>query len=152
MKEQEIAELLKNGATPADLVHQGYARGTVYKVNKQLSGEGGTPSNGAMVETKVGDSLDDDPEIRELKIALRKAQLEKELEEITGRIGSKNQMHALEERLNGLEDEVHGSLLAGIPEEFECWRCESQGTVAITVHCTACNTAGELRSDPGDRG
>ena len=35
MKEQEIAGLLRDGATPTHLVHQGYARGTVYKVHKR---------------------------------------------------------------------------------------------------------------------
>ena len=56
MKEEEVARLLMGGATPVDLVCRRYARGTVYKVNKQLSGEGAPPSNRTDVETEAGES------------------------------------------------------------------------------------------------
>ena len=150
MKEQEIAGLLRDGATPTHLVHQGYARGTVYKVHKRLRGEGGSPMGGGEVEAQVGDSLDNDPEILELKKALRKAQLQRELSAIKSDPGSEDRLGSIESRLQNLEVEVNGSLLAGVPEEFECWDCGSHRTVAVTVHCTVCESTVELGTYPGD--
>jgi len=40
MEEEEIAQLLSKGAQPAELVHQGYCRGPVYKVKRRLDREG----------------------------------------------------------------------------------------------------------------
>lgn len=106
MKEQEIAQLLRNGVKPSDVVHQGYARGTVYKVHKQLREEGGTPRGGGEAEAQAGDSLDNDPEILELKKALRKAQLEKELAEIKSQTKSEVHLSDLETRVSTLEENV----------------------------------------------
>ena len=41
-KECEIAKLLLEGIPPVEIIHKGYARGTVYKVNRRVK-EGGTP-------------------------------------------------------------------------------------------------------------
>ena len=150
MKEEEIAQLLRDGAKPTDLVHRGYSRGTTYKIAKRLKREESTPIGGGEVEVQVGDSLDKDPEILELKKALRMAQLEQELSAIKGPLGAEDRLGSIETRLQNLEVEVNGSLLAGVPEEFECWGCGSHRTVAVTVHCTVCESTVELGTYPGD--
>ena len=84
MKEEEIARLLSNGRTPAELIRQGHSRGTVYKVAKRMAG-GGT-SQDASQTGSVGVGLDpeieSDPEILEFKKNLRKAQLERAIAEV----------------------------------------------------------------------
>ena len=106
MKEEEIAQLLRDGAKPTDLVHQGFSRGTVYKVHKQLRGEGGTRIGTKESEHPAEDSLENDPEILELKKELRKAQLEKELAEIKSQAKSEVHLNDLETRVSSLEDDV----------------------------------------------
>ena len=100
------AQLLRDGAKPIDLVHQGFSRGTVYKVHKQLREEGGTPMGGGEVEAQAGDSLDKDPEILDLIKAVRKAHLKKELAEIKSQARSEVHLIDLETRVSTLEENV----------------------------------------------
>ncbi len=68
MKEEEITELLRDGAKPAELVRQGFARGTRHKVEERLAQQGTTPSvvMGSAPETSgslTDPVLESDPEV-----------------------------------------------------------------------------------------
>ena len=82
-KEEEIARLLIDGTMPVEVIGRGYARGTVYKV----SGEGivlTAPDNGSSTATfnTPDPTLESDPQIVELRKAVRLAELEKQLARI----------------------------------------------------------------------
>ena len=87
----------------------------------------------------------------ELKKALRKAELERQIEEIRGPSSTESRLLALEEKAetleaaladviddhHGLEQRVDGSPLSGLRERFEC-SCGAEGIVAARVVCTSC--------------
>lgn len=108
MKEEEIARLLSNGRTPAELIRQGHSRGTVYKVAKRLA-EGGT-RQGAGQSGSLGVGLDpeieSDPEILEFKKQLRKAQLERAIAEVRAPLDLKARLSKLEKAVNELTEVV----------------------------------------------
>ena len=86
-KEGEIAQLLREGTLPVELVRRGYARGTVYKVSGRLKKEGSilqTQTNQSAKDllSKPDPTLQADPEIIELKKAVLKAELQKKLAQI----------------------------------------------------------------------
>ncbi len=162
-KTQEIIEKMKAGASPADLIGQGYKRGLVYKVNKTLrstSSERGelTPSNpcgdSSIASTSTVDStIEGDPEILELKKELRKAELRRQLAEINAPIELEARINALEnkakevgDQFNHLFDEwidlralVDNTPLAGLRQIFKC-SCGAVGALAVAIQCTACGT------------
>ena len=148
-KEEEIARLLAEGITPVDLIKRGFRRATVYKVNRRVQ-TGGTPQEDASVPA-TDRAVEDDPQILELKKALRKAELERQIEEIRGPSSAESRLLALEENAetsaaalaeviddhDGLEQRVDGSPLSGLRERFEC-SCGVGGMVAAKVVCTSC--------------
>ncbi len=81
-KEDQIAGLLSQGTAPAELVHQGYARSTVYKMAKRLA----EMDTSQLSEDKEGPDVDleveNDPAIIQLKKDLRKAHLERQIAEV----------------------------------------------------------------------
>ena len=85
VKEEEIAGLLSQGIAPAELVRKGYARGIVYKVRGRLEQPGTAQEKGdttVVTDSGLDPALEADPEIMELKKALRKVELERQIEEI----------------------------------------------------------------------
>ncbi len=150
-KQEQIAKLLEQGASAGELIKQGYARGTVYKVANRLK-QKNEPDNG---DRKSMDDLDleieKDPEIVEIKKALRKAVLDRQLGELQGIPSSDQRLAQLENRLNQLqrlvrgvldtheylEARVAGSPLTGLRQEYECG-CGAIGNVASIVICTSC--------------
>ena len=149
-KEQEIAQLIGEGALPAEVVRQGYSRGTVYKVAHRLNGEGSNHSQD--VETShlqqtdgLEAEVESDPEVFELRKSLRKTQLEKQIEEIKGPNELESRLMAIEQKVEGLiqlyeelQEEVSTMLLSGIREKFTC-TCGSAGLVAVNIKCTSCS-------------
>ncbi len=108
-KEEEIGRLLSQGASPAQLIRQGYGRSTVYKVSRRLSKEATTPLSPASAATSAIDSaldptLEADPEIVELKKTLRKAQLQRQMAEVKAPIDLQAQLKGLEEEMKALSD------------------------------------------------
>ena len=86
-KEEEIAQLLREGTPPVELIRGGYARATVYKVFRRLKKEGivvPAPVNRSSTTpvSKPDPSLEDDPDVFDLRKAVRKAELEKQLGQI----------------------------------------------------------------------
>ena len=156
-KEQEIAKLLSQGTPPVELIQRGFARATVYKVNRRLAQERTpTPGDSASSVPGAADSVTDmtleaDPEILELKKALRMAQLERQLAEIKAPIDLEARLVRLEEHVaalleavDNLIEDVKGSPLMSIRQRFKC-SCGNGGLVAVRVHCTACGS--ETRCD-----
>ena len=150
-KEEEIAGLLMNGSKPAELVHQGHARGTVYKVARRLR-EGSTPpQTGATDRTGDDQDVERDPEIVDLRKALRKAELERQIaglnepSKLEERLEAlENEVKLLDDALSGtteaylsLESELDGSPLLGLRKNFKC-SCGAKGMVATKVECTSC--------------
>ena len=149
-KEEEIARLLSEGIQTAELVRRGYARGTVYKVAGRLK-EGGTPPQ-EQTDDNVDAGVEDDPGIVDLKKELRKAELERQIEEIKGSSSTEIRLKSLEAKLEamevaleevaiglqGLDDRLDVTPLLGIRERFVC-SCGSQGMVAVKVICTSCD-------------
>ena len=89
-KEEEIAKLLTEGKTPQELVSLGYSRGWVYRVNARLKPEGSTPKEGeGILDVGIDSTVESDPEVLELKKALRKAQLERQIAEVSGPVERK---------------------------------------------------------------
>ena len=159
MKEEEIARLLSEGTPPAELVHQGYSRGTVYKVKRRLAEGGTTPPGPSLPGPESTDpasdpALEADSEIMELKKSLRKAQLERQLAEIRAPIDLEARLTSIEEELTVigdaltyLDDQLGGSPLSGLREKFEC-ACGAKGLVAVRVYCTECNREGSYGWSP----
>ncbi len=150
-KEQAIASLLSEGKKPVDVIRQGYSRGTVYKVAKQVQVES-TPLS------DVDHAVEADPEIVDLKKQLRKAQLKHQIANLSMPSNLEARLKAIEERLGilwektregdvvvGLEDAMtkvqevlKNTPLKGLCSKFQCKGCSSQGLLAIPVRCTAC--------------
>lgn len=113
-KEEEIASLLSQGIQPAELVRRGYPKSTVYKVARRIAKEA-IPISGDPASPVPGaaDSVDDpaleaDPDILELKKAVRKAQLEWQLAEIRAPIDLEARLARVEEAVNNLIADVWG--------------------------------------------
>lgn len=160
-KTQEIIEKIKAGASPADLIGQGYKRGLVYKVNKTLPPTSSvrgelTPSNPCRISATaatdtVDSTIESDPEILELKKELRKAELRRQLAEINAPINMESRIAALEDKaveMNELLDFlfnedmdikslIHGTPLSGLLKPFKC-ACGAKGKFAIMTKCTEC--------------
>lgn len=143
-KEDQIAGLLSQGTAPAELVHQGYARSTVYKMAKRLA----ETDTSQLSENKGGPDVDleveNDPAIIQLKKDLRKAHLERQIAEIRAPIDLEARLIRIEEELDEgsdalsiLREKVDGSPLAGIRQRFKC-SCGTEGLVAAGVRCTNC--------------
>ena len=89
-------------------------------------------------------ALEADPDVKELKKAVRMGELKRQLEEISGLPGTAERLEKLEKRVRDLHHTVSeleltlgDSPLAGIRGEFECG-CSAEGLVAVQVRCTAC--------------
>lgn len=156
-KEAKIAQLLAQAKIPGDLVGQGYARGTVYKVARRL--RGGTPPGRtgtapqARDMAEVDPSVEADEEIRELKKRLRKAQLEQQIAELRAPLELETRMKALEDKvgtfdewaeagdteLAAVQHKLGGTPMAGLRDRFKC-SCGANGLVVVQVACTACGT------------
>ena len=153
-KENEIAGLLSQGIAPADLVRQGYARGTVYKVRRRLEQPGTAQENGgttAVADSDMDPALEADPEIMDLKKAIRRAELEQQLADIQAPVRFEQRLAtgektvasittAVEGLIQEMEDvrqRVEGSPLSGLREKFRC-SCGQTGLVAANVVCTSC--------------
>ena len=146
--EEEIGRLLAEGNKPAELIQRGFKRGTVYKVNRRLQ-TGGTPSESG--DKGLDPSIESDPEVMDLRKALRKAELERQLEEFKGPSSTESRLLALEEQWEEMEatlDEtmaayrhvvvrVDGSPLNGLRQNFEC-SCGAKGHVSARIVCTSC--------------
>ena len=108
MKEKEIARLLSGGRTPAELVREGHARGTVYKVARRMADEGnrqGTGQSGP-IGTEFDPAVESDPEILEFKKQLRKAQLGKAIAEVKAPIDLEGRVRTLEKTVGELTELV----------------------------------------------
>ena len=102
------------------------------------------PTSGS-ADPAVDPTLEADPEIIDLKKSLRKAQLQRQLEEFSGPAGLENrlldaetQLEILTEELWDLQGRMDGSLLVGIHGGYEC-TCGAKGLVSVKVRCTACD-------------
>ena len=102
MKEKQIAKLLREGKKPADLVHQGFSRGAVYKTNRRLQHGSATPSDPS---TTPGFKVENDPEAIQLKKAVRMAELQRQLGEIEQPVELVDRIAKLEEEVRWLRDE-----------------------------------------------
>lgn len=131
-KEEEIAQLLAEGKLPVEIVREGYARGTVYKVSGRLrKGGATTPSESTPTLTglrpDLDPSLESDPEIVELRKAVRKADLETQLGQIklkpdlSKRLTNLEQLlEELYETVGVLEGNVQNIPISGLRDRFEC--------------------------------
>lgn len=149
-KEEEIERLLGEGSTPVELIRSGFKRGTVYKINgrmrtwaraRQTDGLDGVSDRG----------VEDDPEVVELKTALRKAELQKQIEEISGPSSGERRLVGLEEAVEtlqyaiaeahsdreSLDRRLRNTPLFNLREPFRC-ECGSQGFLEVEVTCTRC--------------
>ena len=150
-KEVEIARLLSEGTPPAELIRQGHARGTVYKVSRRRRAEHAALEPDGQAPGASDPAVEDDPEVVALKKALRMAQLERQLSEVKGPTDLDIRLSALDEGVDELYEwlnktsgahvklkaRVDGSPLAGIRKRFHC-SCGAAGLVAATVVCTSC--------------
>ena len=143
-KEEQIARLLSQGTPPAELVHQGPAKSTVYKVARRLVERDGSHVSADKESPDVDLEVENDPDIIQLKKDLRKAHLERQIAEIRAPIDLEARLTRIEEgldegsdALSNLRKRVDGSPLAGIRHLFEC-SCGTKGLVAVRVCCTAC--------------
>lgn len=139
-KEEEIGRLLSDGAAPADLVRQGYARGTVYKVAGRLRTEATPQNSDETAQRDFDPGVENDPEIVELKKAVRRAELELQIEEIKGSSSIEVRLLALERSIQDVGtfmEEGDDSPLSGLREGFQC-SCGAEGLVAVRVICTCC--------------
>lgn len=97
-KEEMIVQRLREGASPTQLIGDGYAKSTIYKIAGRLSKDSGkTPP---MTPTTMAESLfDTDPEVQALRKQIVMAKLQKELDQL--------ERHPdLETRLRNLEGTV----------------------------------------------
>ena len=153
-KENEIAGLLSQGIAPAELVRKGYARGTVYKVRRRLEQPGTAQENGetpAVADPELDPALEADPEIMELKKAIRKTELEQQLADLQAPTRFEPRLSTVEktvssvtttvkgmlEDVEDLRQQVEGSPVSGLREKFRC-SCGQTGFVAVHVRCTSC--------------
>ncbi len=111
-KEEEIANLLAKGIPPVEVIRQGYARGTTYKVQRRLAQEATpTPGDSASPLTEAGGSVNDpgldaDPEILEKKKAVRMAQLDQQLAEIKQPLDFEPRLARMEKQVEALNQAV----------------------------------------------
>ena len=148
-KQEEIAKLLSDGVPPAELVRQGYTRGTVYKISGLLCKGRTTPLSETRPEPTdvfpdLDPSLEADPEIVELRKAVRRAELEKQLGQIKERpefltrlINSEQHLEELFETVLLLQTEIDATPISGLQNRFQCG-CGAQGLVAAKICCTEC--------------
>ena len=161
-KEEEIAKLLSQGTPPVELIQGGFARGTVYKVNRKLTKEATpTPRDLASPIMEEAGSVADpgleaDPEILEKKKAVRMAELDQQLAEIKQPLDFeprlariKRDVDALNKCVNHLIEDVEGSLFMRLHQSFEC-TCGAQGLLAAQVHCTVCGLERSYGWFPGE--
>ena len=106
--ENEIEQLLSEGAKPSELVKQGYSRGTVYKIHKRRS-QSATPTprhptNGTLASPgqPFDPEVESDPEILQLKKTIRIAELETRLATISGTPGTVDSLEMLEKGIENL--------------------------------------------------
>ena len=149
MKEEEIAQALSQGIPAADLVRQGYPKSWTYAVARRLREGGSTPlpqpdTNNAPLPAGSDTTLEADPEIIELKKAIRKAELEKQLAEVSGPPEGLERLAALEKQaaelasaVKDVEADVESCPLNGLGYSFEC-SCGAVAEVSAVVRCTAC--------------
>ena len=150
-KEEQIGRLLREGRTPAELVHEGWVRSSVYKVAKRLRTWGTPQEPGATQAEIADDAVEGDPDVLDLRKALRKAELELQIAEIKGTPMLEARVSELEEVMrevgedlenamsagHRLEGRMNGLLFSGLRENFSC-ACGTKGFVAAGVVCTAC--------------
>ena len=103
MKEKEIASLLSEGNQAAELVRQGYARGTVYKVAQRLGHASTTPFVGTGGDASDW-NVENDPDVIQLRKAIRMAELQRQLEEIEPSVELVDRITKLEEEVSWLRD------------------------------------------------
>ncbi|MFC2014998.1 hypothetical protein ACFLUP_03300 [Chloroflexota bacterium] len=107
-KTQEILEKLESGLKPAQIITEGYKSWKVYKINhdRNIAKNSKGRENQSEPTNKTGDDknldIENDPEILELKKALRKAELEKQISEIIASNDLVVKIEAIEEALKGL--------------------------------------------------
>ena len=156
-KTQEITKLLKAGHTPTQCIARGYKRGLVYRANRTLHDN--PPDNGGhskhltrATSDEADTDIESNPEIMELQISLRKAELERKIAEIKIPKDIESRIIALEENAVDIEEHVfsvHFALddlkkalkatpLFNLRSRFKC-ECGSHGTLAVKVHCTVCD-------------
>ena len=159
----QIRTLLSQGKSSSQVIAMGYKSGTVYKTQRQLAEEGTVyrpPSENPQPRiherpesSKIGvprliETLDPeveaDPDIVQLKIQLRKAQLERQLDEASAPTELESDLAALENRMEeiftefrGLEPYVYSCPLVGLRDEHQC-SCGAEDQVAAKVVCVAC--------------
>ena len=160
-KTQEIIEKMKAGASPVDLIGQGYKRGLVYKVKKTLRSPSSVrgdlaPSSQcrAAAATPIGtvdSNIESDPEILELKKQLRKAELQRQLVEINAPIEIESRGTALEQKIAELENTIdwlfegvidlqtiiNNPPLSELYRKYQC-SCGANEVLATKVQCKAC--------------
>ncbi len=165
---QQIRSLLSQGKSSGEVIGLGFKSSTVYKTQRKMAAGGtayGPPRENPQAQnheslepSKVGfplniETLDHDveanPDIVQLKIDVRKAQLERQLDELRGATGLESRVATLENRMEeiftefrGLEPYVYASPLADLRDEFKC-SCGAEEQVAAMVVCTACGTEAE---------
>ncbi len=165
---EQVRTLLAQGKTSTEVIAMGYRAGTVYKSQRQLA-EGGMAYGPHREKPQVRDpkpsepskvgvphhlqtldpEVEADPEIRKLKVRLRKAQLEREIAEQTAPEDLDNRVAALENgmeeifaEIRGLDPYVFGNPVANLRDEFRC-ACGFEDQMAAKVVCTACGVETE---------
>lgn len=106
-KEADILRLLQEGASPTEIVRQGFSRGTTYKVAGKLAKRGTTPPSVASNrQDGYDEEVEQNPEVVELKTQLKKAKLQREIDEIQGNSSWSRRIDQLESRLSDCEENI----------------------------------------------
>ena len=165
---QQIRSLLSQGNSSSEVIARGFKSSTVYKTQAKMAeagmAHGPAPENAQArnheppepskvgiplsIET-VDPEVEANPDIVQLKIELRKAHLQRQLDELRGATGLESRVGTLETRMDeiftefgGLEAYVYACPLADLRDEFKC-SCGAEEQVAAMVVCTACGTEAE---------
>ena len=137
---EEIRSRLLNGATPQSLVAEGFARSSVYTVNRDLKQKdiskrqpkdnpekmAPTPSP-TVPSPSLPRSVSDDPEIIDLQKQVAKAKLQEELAAVQGRKLSKEVLEVYRyanqqgyaDSIGEFVDQMVASYLINFPEDFD---------------------------------
>lgn len=151
-KQEAIVRLLTAGKPAAELVRQGYSKGTVYKMARRVTALPAAGREGSQAQAEA--EVETDPEIVRLKKELRKAQLQRQIREARAPLEVETRLLALGgrvtqveqylkqavEALQSLRAKVAADPLSGVREQYTC-ACGAKKYVAIRIMCTSCDAA-----------
>ncbi|MBI3954194.1 MAG: hypothetical protein HY330_06740 [Chloroflexi bacterium] len=150
-KQEAIVRLLTAGKPAAELVRQGYSKGTVYKMARRVTALPAAGREGSQAQAEA--AVEGDPDIVRLKKKLRKAQLERQIREARAPLEVESRLLVLDGRVAEVEqtleetreatvrlgDALKASPLSRLRGRFSCG-CGAKGHVAVSIKCTSCDT------------